>query len=140
MRKPRADLERQLESRTRELSEALEQQTATSEVLRVISSSPGKLEPVFEAMLASATRLCEARLGILYRYDNGLFHPAALVGAPPALAISFGSAVRLYRLSAPRSTAFCRQRRWSTPSTKQKSESRYPGPHSWARDLISTSQ
>ena len=93
MSKPRADLKQQLEKSRRELAEArehlakaLERETATSGVLRVISSSPGKLEPVFEAMLASATRLCEAKLGILYRYDNGLFHPAALVGAPPALA------------------------------------------------------
>jgi GAF domain-containing protein len=55
-------------------------------VLGVISSSPGELEPVFQAMLANATRICEAKFGLLHRYDNGLFHPAALVGAPPALA------------------------------------------------------
>ena len=55
----------ELRQRTDDLSESLEQQTATSEVLKVISSSPGELEPVFEAMLANATRICEANLGFL---------------------------------------------------------------------------
>ena len=47
-----------------------EQQTATSEVLSVISSSPGELEPVFQAMLANAVRICDAKFGILFRYEN----------------------------------------------------------------------
>jgi GAF domain-containing protein len=76
----------EVRARTEELSESLQQQTATADVLKVISSSPGELGPVFEALLTNATRLCEAQLGMLYRYDNGLFHPAALVGATPALA------------------------------------------------------
>ncbi len=75
----------EVQARTRELSEALEQQTATSEVLRVISSSPGELKSVFESMLANAVRICEAKFGVLYRYDGKLFHPEALVGAPQAL-------------------------------------------------------
>ena len=70
------------QQRTRELSESLDQQTATSEVLSVISSSPGELEPVFKAMLENATRICEAKFGVLYRFDGQAFHFAAEVGAP----------------------------------------------------------
>jgi hypothetical protein len=66
------------------LSESLEQQTATSEVLRVISSSLGDLEPVFQAMLANATRICEAKLGVLTICDNGGFRVVASHGMPPA--------------------------------------------------------
>ena len=71
---------------TRELSEALEQQTATSEVLRVISSSPGELEPVFQSMLANAVRICEASFGNLLLYDGDAFRHVALHNAPPAWA------------------------------------------------------
>lgn len=71
---------------TRERDELLEQQTATSEVLRVISTSPGELEPVFQAMLENATRICEATFGILFRHEGGLFHPAAVLDVPPAFA------------------------------------------------------
>ncbi len=77
-----ARLLNELRHRTADLSESLEQQTATSEVLKVISSSPGELEPVFQAMLESATRICEAKFGILYRFDGEAFHFAADVGTP----------------------------------------------------------
>src|SRR5262249_29130558 len=69
-----------------ELRESLQQQTATSEVLGVISSSPGELQPVFDAMLANATRLCEAKFGTLYLRDGDAFHAASLHNAPPAFA------------------------------------------------------
>ena len=86
MRKPRADLEQQLEKYRRELAEAREQQTATSEVLRVISSSPGELEPVFQAMLANAARICEAKFGAMYLNEGSAFRTVAMHNAPPALA------------------------------------------------------
>src|SRR6266480_1745311 len=74
----------ELRQRTGDLSEALERQTATSDVLRVISSSPGDLQPVFEAILANATRICGAKFGTLYLYDGDAFHAAAFHNAPPA--------------------------------------------------------
>ena len=68
-----------------ELRETLERQTATSEVLKVISSSPGELEPVFQAMLENATRICGAKFGTLFRYDGELLHLVARVGTPREL-------------------------------------------------------
>src|SRR5262249_12795821 len=76
----------EVQARTRELSESLEQQTATSEVLGVISSSPGELKPVFQAMLANAVRICEAKFGTLLRCDGSGFRAVALHGAPAAYA------------------------------------------------------
>jgi GAF domain-containing protein len=93
MRKPRADLEQQLEKYRHELAEArerlaeaLEQQTATSEVLSVISSSPGELEPVFQAMLANAMRICEAKFGTMFGYADGAFRALSCLGVPQEFA------------------------------------------------------
>jgi GAF domain-containing protein len=95
---PPAELEKKLDARTRELAEArmqlaearehlskaLEQQTATSEVLRVISSSPGELEPVFQGVLENATRICEAKFGVMFYYQDGALRPAAELNVPTA--------------------------------------------------------
>ena len=75
----------ELRQRTDDLSESLEQQTATSEVLRVISSSPSDLQPIFEAMLANATRICAANFGNLYLRDGEEFHLVAHHNTPAAL-------------------------------------------------------
>jgi GAF domain-containing protein len=80
------DLEKKLEIRTRELSEALEQQTATSEVLQVISTSSGELEPVFQAMLENAIRICEAKFGTLYLWEGDALGSVAAHNVPPAFA------------------------------------------------------
>src|SRR6516164_5784770 len=76
----------ELRGRTQELTEALEQQTATSEILKVISSSPGELEPVFHAMLENAVRICDATFGNIYRLDGNTLHLVAAHNTPPALA------------------------------------------------------
>jgi two-component system, NtrC family, sensor kinase len=82
----------EVQQRTKELSEALEQQTATSEVLKVISVSPGELEPVFQAMLANAVRLCEAKFAMLFLYDEmeNEFRAVGKWNLPPAWAEFLG--------------------------------------------------
>src|SRR4051812_32496263 len=78
------DLERPLAQAQRQLSEALERQVATDEVLRVISSSPGDLQPVFNTMLENALRICEAKFGVLFRIDDEVTYPVAMLNLPPA--------------------------------------------------------
>jgi GAF domain-containing protein len=92
-----------VQQRTAELSEALEQQTATAEVLGVISSTPGELTPVFETMLANATRLCEAKFGNLFLYKEGGLRIVASHNVPPA----FAQARRRGPLYPPPGTGLC---------------------------------
>ena len=81
-----ASLHKKVALLTRERDEALEQQTATSEVLQVISTSPGDLQPVFATMLENAVRICDAKFGNIYRWDGELLHLVAAHNTPPALA------------------------------------------------------
>src|SRR5262245_51308461 len=78
-----ARLLNELRQRTDDLSESLEQQTATSEVLSVISSSPGELDTVFSAILSNALRICEAKFGNLFLYEGGAFREVSNVNTPP---------------------------------------------------------
>ncbi len=78
-----ADLENKVEVRTAELSESLQQQTATAEVLRVISRSAGDLEPVFQSMLENATRICGAQFGLMNLYDGHSFRTVGFHNVPP---------------------------------------------------------
>jgi hypothetical protein len=81
-----ASLVKELAAKTRELDEALHQQAATSEVLRVISISPGDLRPVFDAMLEQATRVCDAKFGGMLLQEGGAFRSVAEHNVPFALA------------------------------------------------------
>src|SRR5258708_26227075 len=84
-----ADLEKKVEQRTAELTETLQHQTATSEVLQVISRSPGELNPVFQAILASATTICDAQFVQLFLYEDGGFRCTSMFNLPPAFAAPF---------------------------------------------------
>jgi signal transduction histidine kinase/CheY-like chemotaxis protein/HAMP domain-containing protein len=107
-----AGLEKKVEQRTHELSESLEQQTATSEVLGVISRSSGDLAPVFETILANATRICEAKFGTMFLYEEGAFRVVAQKDAPhayierwssePVLVVADHPSVPLARLAKTR--------------------------------------
>jgi signal transduction histidine kinase len=87
----------ELKQRTDDLSESLEQQTATSEVLHVISRSPGDLKPVFQTMLENATRICHAKFGVLQLYEGRAFRIGAIHNAPPAFAEAMARRERLMR-------------------------------------------
>jgi GAF domain-containing protein len=80
-----------------ELRESLQQQTATADVLKVISSSPGNLEPVFQAILASATQICQAGFGTLNFYEDGAYRSVALYNPPPQFATRLGEIIHPHR-------------------------------------------
>jgi hypothetical protein len=82
LRRANAELQRRLDEAIAERDESLRRETATAEVLQVINSSPGELEPVFDAMLEKATRLCDAGFGILWTYDDNSFRASALRNVP----------------------------------------------------------
>jgi signal transduction histidine kinase/HAMP domain-containing protein len=112
-----AGLEQKVEDRTRELSEALQQQTATSEVLRVISSSPGELEPVFNAMLTNATHICEAKFGSMFLREDYAFRAVAAHGEAthvdklkrnPVIALRDNAGIPLDRLLTAKSVLHIR--------------------------------
>src|SRR5216684_6893585 len=84
------DLKKQIATLKRELSEAIERQTATSEVLQVISSTPGELEPVFQSMLENATRVCGAKFGTMHLIEGDIARRVALYNVPPAYAEALG--------------------------------------------------
>src|ERR1700757_1491559 len=79
------ELRRKLQERNRGLTEALEQQTATSEILRVIASSPTDLQPVFQTILDNAVRLCVAQNGAVFRFDGEVFRAVVWNNISPAL-------------------------------------------------------
>src|SRR5215510_13059719 len=78
-----AEFQEQVAALRHDLKEAREQQTATTEVLKVIASSPGKLQPVFNSMLENATRICAANFGLMYLYDSDYWRPVAQLHVPP---------------------------------------------------------
>ena len=88
----------ELRKRTDELSESLQQQTATADVLKVISSSPGDLEPVFEAMLEKAVQICDAKFGNLFLREGDVFRICATHGAPPAY-VDFLRSEQMFQLN-----------------------------------------
>jgi len=109
LRESYAGLERKVEARTAELTDTLERQTATAEILSVISRSPTDTGPVFDEILHKATRLCDAETGTLFRYDGTTFHPVAVRIPDPAFAavrrkpITPGPRSGLGRIAASRS-------------------------------------
>jgi GAF domain-containing protein len=104
-----ARLLNELRQRTTDLTEALEQQTAASEVLGLISGSPGELDPVFRAILQNAARICEAKFGVLNLYEDDRFRTVALHNPPPQFAMRLGRVIHPHPASGLAHVARTRQ-------------------------------
>jgi two-component system, NtrC family, sensor kinase len=102
-----------LQQRTNDLTESLQQQTATADVLKVISASPGNLEPVFQAILASATQICQAGFGTLNLYEDGAYRSVALQNPPPQFKTRLGEVIHPHPDSGLAYVARTRQMRIS---------------------------
>ena len=125
---PRRILKQQLAARERELAEAREQQAASAEVLALIARSAGDLQPVFDAILAHATRICDAKFGVLFRAEGEAFRTVAMHGAPPAF-VEERRRNPLFRPGPPRSAARPRpggRCRLPTPAPCRASSMRRP--------------
>ena len=97
----------EVQAKTRDLAESLQQQTATSEVLQIISSSPGDLDPVFEKMLENATRICGAEFGSMVLVESDTVRQAALYNVPPAFAAIRTNEVWQVHPRSSMATAIC---------------------------------
>jgi GAF domain-containing protein len=106
------------QQRTRELTESLEQQTATSEVLKVISNSPGDLKRVFNAIVGNATRICDAAFGALFRIENGAVQMPTQLGLPHKFTEYLQSTAHRPGPSHPGAVLFERGRRSTSPTTQ----------------------
>ena len=111
-----------LARRTRERDEALERETATSVVLRLISQSPGDLELVFRSILENATRICAAKFGTLYRFDGRMFH----------LAAQFGNASQTCRIPEAAWAVSTAARRPPRSRHADQASELYRRPHRWS--------
>ena len=119
-----AELQTQVEALTRQLSESQEQQAATSEVLKVISSSPGDLKPVFDVMLEKAVKLCEAKFGVLYQFQDNAFHPTTTCNVPAEYAKFVEKRGPFLPQTGNALDPCYGPRHWSTVSTKPLKKSR----------------
>ena len=135
---PPADLQKQSDEQARELAkarrqlaEALEQQTATSEVLKVISSSPGELEPVFKAMLENATKLCGASYGTMWLTEGEGFRAAARHGTLPVVSTQGGWTGTYFQPRSDIPLARCARTRTAVHVTDMREEQSYLDGDPW---------